>query len=310
MRSFLVGLFVSVGLVASASAQGVEIWAVQNLQQGQDDPGGGTGARIIRFNAATPGTVTKVGNTGVTNGFVGLDFDRAGSLYGLGRNGSFPIFSHTLFSISTANGVASSPRDITGVDARFTPQDLAFDPVTNQMLLLASGRGEFAIYSVNNATGAATLDRIFPAAPLARTLFVGLSVNSAGVRFVHDSSSFNFLLSIAPGSGSFTTIPGTLGNNPGTAPPDQGMGINWRGGNEFYGALFETTAQSAQRVQLRSVNGGGLNPTGGSTLLGSIGTGVNPNGLTYVVGDIAILPSPGAGSVLLIGLAMVGRRRR
>ena len=280
-------------LLAAPTARASLIWAVDNLGTFN---AGTVGNRIIRFDSATPGTVTVVGDTGAGDILMtGLDFDSTGALYSYGWD-SFGT-QRGLYSIDQSSGAATSIGD-GGVLINYFIDDLSFDPSTNTMYALANyffNIRPCQLYTINMSTGFASL--VGDIAGTNGASCIGLATNAAGVRFLHDIVS-DRMFSLSGLTATPMSMPEGF-----DASFSQGMTIDRSSGVWYHGALNNTT----QRSELWTVN-----PVNGAgTLVGNI-DGINGGtGYTeYETGDIAIFPEPAAGVLLLLVLAAMSQRPR
>src|SRR5262245_32975002 len=179
MRRFVVSLSVSLLLVASAQA--VEIFAVNNLG---GSPAGSDGT-LIRFDSADPAGWTTIGslNQG-TFGMGGLDFDGAGNLYCYASYvAASGAAASGLYSVNTTTGAAT----LIGNSGQ-SLQDLAWNPTDNSMYGVNSTANVATLYRVNLTNGATQAVGPFTGLP-ATNLEVGLACDSTGHFFVHDLAS-------------------------------------------------------------------------------------------------------------------------
>jgi hypothetical protein len=291
---------IAAGAVFATSAQAITIYSYDNLGPANV---GSNGDRLIRFDSGSPNTtVVTVGASNVTNrGMSGLDFAGNGVLYSAsGFNSDGTAFGGSqLFTVNTATGAATLVGNM-NLPAGYAATDLSWNPVTNQMLMIAANgtANPGQLYTVNLGNGAATL--VGNITGVQGSLDIGLASNSAGVNYIHDLVT-DRMYSLA---GTVATpLPSPIGVDTNFS---QGMVINHRGNNEwFLGAL---TSSLISQVML--VN----NATGAAA---TVPNGVWPthaaNGLPeYETGDLAIpIPEPTGGLLFAAGgLAMALKRRR
>ncbi len=140
MQRHTLRLLASAAMLASAlSAHSAEIYSIAN-----------DGRTLIRFNSATPGVVTTVGNfSGDTITMSGMDFRPAdGALYGFNQATS------GIYRIDTGTGATSLvSTSTTAIAAPAMGTD--FNPVPDRLRVVSTGDQNLRI---NVATGAATVD--------------------------------------------------------------------------------------------------------------------------------------------------------
>jgi hypothetical protein len=291
MRKVVLGL--AVGMAAVSTAQAVEIFAMNNLHGTNN---GTNMDALIRFDSATPGTFTTIGVTGVANsGFGGLDFSGSGQLYGWA---SFALgtgaFDGGLYSVNPGTGAATR---ISAPGVTLNMQDLAWNPVSGQMVGVNSAANVCTLYNINLATGATAPIGVVTGLP-ATNLEVGLAYDSTGAVYIHDIASDV----IYRGAGLAVTALHTLPQNTNFS---QGMTVDWSNGNQGYHATIGNTPAFFATLNT-------FNATAGSYAVGG-SFGLAPNGLPSVeAGDIAIrpIPAPGVLALAAAGLLVGGRRRR
>lgn len=195
------------------------------------------------------------------------------------------LTSNSLYTVNTATGAATSPVAITGAVGTIT--SIAFDTATNTMYgntTASFGGGDF-LYSINVATGAATL------------IGNGLGVSNifalgfAGGNLYGVGDNTNQLVSISTTTGAASVIGSTgLGSVFDIAArPEDG----------------EVFAADSGTFSLYTVN----LTTGVMTLVGAYGSTANVAGLAFV-GEV---PEPSTYALMLgglLGLGFVARRRK
>ena len=278
-------------LFAAMPTEASLIWAVDNLGEFH---GGTVGDRIIRFDSATPGAVTVVGDTGAEDILMtGLDFDATGTLYSYGWD-SFGT-QRGLFTINQSSGAATLV-GAGGVSPNYFIDDLSYDPSTNTLYAVANyffNVRPCQLYTINMSSGAASL--VGDIAGTIGASCIGLATNSAGVRYLHDTVG-DRMFSLSGLTASPMLMPEGF-----DSLYSQGMTIDRSSGVWYHGALNNTT----QRSELWTVN-----PVNGAgTLVGNIGGFNSGSGFTeFETGDIAIFPEPATGVLLLLALAGLSRR--
>ncbi len=228
---------------------------------------------LVTFDTATPGTVTVVGSIGT--GFQGLEFGGDGNLYGINSVGN--VFAKV--NPATAGTTVIGSTGISGF-----PGDLAWDPVTGEMLASVeeSGTNQDGLFSIDLATGAATLLSTI-------TSITGrvdsLAVDAAGDIFEYGASS-NQWFQIDRTTFGVTTLGGS------------GITAATPNGATFIGSTLYWSEGSS----LYTVN----TSTGAATPVGAFPSG----GML----DIAVTPVPEPSSFLLwssgLGLIFGAARRK
>jgi len=290
LKLSVVTLVVLMAIGSTASAQ--TIWGVHN--------NGLPTQTIVRFNAATPGTLTTVGATGIASAtFINsLDFNGPGNQLFLATNA---VGAGFWFDVNQVTGAATNPRG-SGLGADQL-SDISWDYTGNRMLGLGisgvAGSGA-RLYSIVPATGAATLlGPITGFAPVNDGFGISLAVRpSDGRVFAHALETDRW----------YDINPGTLVATPlGVLPVDtnfgQGGTFDPASGTLFH-AMLQTTGGNQSR--LATIN----TTTGAPTFIAPNIGSISPGGLNQI-GDIAIqIPEPASLSLLgLSGLALVRRRR-
>jgi hypothetical protein len=279
-------------LIASASANAVTIYAMNNLAGGG---GAGTQNTLISFDSANPAGWTTIGPSGVTNaGFSGLDF--AGFNGGLYGYTAFAPAGQTttpgLYSVNPNTGASTVVGNLSGQ----VLQDLAWNPVTGQMF----GVNNNILYTVNLNTGAVSQFAVMNGVPPA-DLEVGLAIDAAGTFYVHDISN-DTIYSGTPALMTPLYGPAQVG----ATNFSQGMVIDWSGdGMGYHGAIGNATGGGFfSELRQFTTNGSSY------SIVGNFGT-TPPTFPTVETGDVAINPIPAPGALALLGLAgLAGARRR
>lgn len=217
------GLFISVSLLFVASAQAVDIYAVNNLG---GNPAGSDGT-LIRFDSASPAGWVTIGSLGQpTLGMGGLEFDGAGNLYCYASYvaaGGAPASG--LYSVNQTTGATT----LVGNSGQ-SLQDLTWNPTDNTMYGVNSSANVARLYRINLTSGATTLAGTFTGLP-ATNLEVGLACDSAGHFYVHDIASDR----IFTGAGMAMTSSILLTRDTNFS---QGMTIDWSRDNQGYHAAI------------------------------------------------------------------------
>jgi hypothetical protein len=232
------------------------------------------GNEIVRFDSATPATVTSTAVTGLTGGetLVGIDFRPAtGALYGITDQGR-------IYTINTATGAgtlaATSSAALAG-----TAFGVDFNPVADRLRVVSDANQNLRI---DVTTGAANTDSSIAYAAADVNVGADPAVSAAGYTnsaagvptttlFVIDPGADVLAVQNPPNNGILTTV-GALGVN---AAASAGLDISRRG-NTAYAALEVSGTTALYRINLA---------TGAATSLGLIGAGAAVRG-------IAVEPPP------------------
>jgi hypothetical protein len=226
------------------------------------------GNQLVRFDSATPATVTTTAVTGLTGGetLVGIDFRPAtGALYGITDQGRI----YTIHPTTGAATLAStSSAALTG-----TAFGADFNPVADRLRVVSDGNQNLRI---DVTTGTAITDTavaygvadanngIDPALSAA-----GYTNSAAGVLsttlYVLDTGTDVLAIQNPPNNGTLTTV-GALGVDAGASA---GFDISRRG-NTAYAALDVGGTTRLYRIDLA---------TGAATSIGLIGTGAAVRGI-------------------------------
>jgi Domain of unknown function (DUF4394) len=262
------------------------------------------GASLIRFNSATPSTVSTVAVTGITSGetLVGIDFRPAtGELMGFGVNATTD--TGTLYRLDPQTGAASaigSAGSISFVNSSGSPIDfpatgvgygLDFNPTVDRIRVVT---GSGLNFRLNPNTGAAVDSDTTTVANNPDTSVSG------GTTTVHGTSYTN---SFAQVSGSTVTTQYTIDSTSGQLfiqnPPNGGIQTSAKSiqlggsslafttvlGFQISPEVRATTSNSAvsSGAAFAALTVGGSTglysidlSTGAATLLGTIGTGATP----------------------------------
>lgn len=181
---------------------------------------------LIRFDTDDPASFEIIGSMVVPEiGFGGMEFDRNGNLWAYAS-----FYKATggaasgLYSVNIQTGEAT----VQGTLSHQPLEDLAFNPVDNQMYGIRTQNLICRLYRVNLTTGATTLVGQFTGLSTHPHL-QGFAIDSAGHYYVHDVDADK----IYSGSGLELTELYTL---PVDTNFSQGMGIDWSRGNQGYHA--------------------------------------------------------------------------
>lgn len=262
-----------------------------------------SGSQLIRFDSATPGSVTTVGPiTGAgLLGLDGLDFRPAdGLLYGYNHQ------TRSVYTVNTSTGAATL---VTAISAQTDTALLGidFNPVPDRLRIVTSTEQNLR---VNLAGGATVVDGTLAYAPGDPNFGVNPSIVDAAYTnsdtniatgttlYYIDSGTDSLVSTSSPNAGVLNTV-GSLGVDTDLAT-----------GFDIFTDLGVNTAFATLTVG--NVNGFyGLNlATGAATLLGAVGNTTRLWGLAVVPGRNAV-PEPGSLALVgLAGLAAWGARRR
>ncbi len=258
---------------------------------------------LLRFDTATPGSLTTVGNfSGATSFLDGIDFRPSnGLLYGYSFiNNSVVIVdpNTALTTFVSTLGTASNTFDL-GVD---------FNPAADRLRLVNANDQNLRI---NVATGATTVDGLLAYAVGDANFGISPTINDAaytnndtnpatGTQLFYVDYGTDTLVSTSNPNGGVLNTVGSLGVN---ATAFLGFDIftnPFTGSNTAFAILDVAAVTGLYNIDLT---------TGAATLVGGVGIGLNtPAGLAISTA----VPEPGsalAGAIAL-GLCVSGRRRR
>lgn len=257
--------------------------------------------RLLSFNPATPGTLnTDVAISGLAVGETALGIDvrpLTGEIFVFGS-------TNRMYSVTPAGAATGVGAGFTALATTVTSFD--FNPTVDRVRVvdaLANNRRLNPVTGGDAATDTALTYSAGGSTPRASGVAYtnaqfGANVPLGSTREMFVDSALDVLGevgSMAGGNASFNggvcTQIGALGFN---LSDDAGFDIFGPTGALY---LSDLTTGGAN---FYTVNIG----TGAASLVGLIGTG------NRLVTDIATIPAPGAGAAAVIGLAMVGRRRR
>ncbi len=279
-------------LVAGSAAQAATVYATNGLARplaGADD--------LIRFDSSNPAGYVTVGSMNVSNiGFGGLDFDRGGNLWAYAS-----FYKNTGGAASGLYRVNATTGAATAVGSTLQSlQDIAFNPVDNQMYGINSQNNVSKLYRINLGTGVVSNVGTFTGLPAAQHV-MSFAIDSSGAFYVHELNEDKIYkgsgLSLAP----LYTLPQDTNFS-------QGMTIDWSNGDTGYHAAvgYGEYPHYFSQVNTFTTNGSGY------TLGGDFGAELG-DGLPQVeCGDLAIapVPAPGLAALLLGATPALARRRR
>lgn len=264
----------------------------------------GTGAaqQLVRFNSATPGSVTTLGVTGAN--LLGIDFRPAtGQLFGYNGN--------TLFTLNLATGAASSVQPTAATDGGNAGVD--FNPTVDR-LRITDGSG--TNLRVNVDDGAAIVDGDLAYVPgdaaageAPHVTAVAYTNNdddpaTATTLYGIDAGQGTLVAFASPNEGTLATV-GSLGL--GDLSVVNGFDIVTMNGSNF-GFLAALEPGGAGMSSWYSVN----LASGATSRLGEIGIDAPLHGIA-ISAEVAVVPEPATVGLVGIGLAAMGlamRRRR
>jgi hypothetical protein len=291
MRKVTLGL--ALLLLAGTTANAATIYATNVLTRPYNGPD-----MLIKFDSSNPSAYTVIGSTGINNySFGGLDFDAEGNLWGyITDNKTTGGAASGLYRINKETGAAT----LQGTVGPQSLQDLAFNPVDNQMYGIRTQNNVSKLYRVNLTTGAVTSVGTFTGLP-AENHVMSFAIDATGSYYVHDLN----VDKIFKGAGLALTELYTL---PQDTNFSQGMTIDWAHGDIGYHAAVGYGVYPHYFSQLNTFLTDGsayeLGPDFGPEL---------PDNLPPVeCGDLAIdptaVPEP-TGILLLLSIGALVRRR-
>ena len=287
MLRHTLSLLASAALLASAmTAHSAEIYSIAN-----------DGRTLIRFNSATPGVVTTVGNfSGDTVTMSGMDFRPAdGALYGFNQATS------GIYRIDITSGATSLVSTSTTAIGS-TTMGIDFNPVPDRMRVVSTGDQNLRI---NVATGAAIVDGTLA--------FAAGDPNAGANPNIIDAAYTNHDIDPLTGTTLYyidsvlDILVSTLNPNGGVLNTIGALGVDTSNFTGF--DIFTQAGVNTAYASLTTANGVGLYTinlaTGAATLIGAI-NGQALDGLA-----VAPVPEPTTLALLALGgIAAVGVRRR
>ena len=255
---------------------------------------------LIRFDSATPGTITDLGeitNLGSFQYLEDIDFRPAtGELYGLGYTGS--VYKIDLITrVATSQGFPGAP------GSGYAEGGIDFNPVTDRLRIMEGDSGTNISFNPNTGTGVmdGTPKYVAGDPNVARvpTNVAGIaySNNVAGALtttlYSIDASNFSF-----PGSGILGTVtPPASGDI--TTIGNLGLPFPELGGFDISG--LTGVAYAAINTRVNNVNSSALYTinlaTGAATLVGTIGIDYSQFQVTGLsVAPAAVPPGGGGGA--------------
>lgn len=277
-------------LLLTTTAGAVTIYAPNGLARPTNGPDD-----LIMFDSANPAGYTVVGSMNVPNiGFGGMDFDRNGNLWAYASFYKSTGGAATgLYHVDLATGQATQQ----GSAGLQSLQDLAFNPTNNTMYGVNTQGTVTKLYTVNLTSGGTSLVGTFTGLPDVQHS-MGLAIDATGNFYVQDLETDR----IYKGAGLALT---QLYQLPQDTNFSQGMTIDWSRDNQGYHAAVGYGTFPHYFSQLNY-----FTTDGSSYTLGSDFGPELPDGLPPVeCGDVAIMPVPEPGSLLLLTIAVLFRRR-
>ena len=263
------------------------------------------GTTLIRFDSATPGSITSVGSiSGGTSRLDGLDFRPSdGLLYGYNHA------TGSVYTVNTSTGAVTLASALsTATNTNFTGID--FNPVADRLRIVTNTTQNLR---VNVATGAtiadtalayAAADVNFGVSPLIiDAAYTNSTLGGAATTALYyvDYGTDTLVRTANANSGLLETV-GTLGFD---FDANTGFDIYSNGTtNSAFGAFRVAGVTSLYSIDLL---------TGAATSIGTIGTGNDFHyGLAFVPGNAVVnVPEPGSLALLsAAGLAALTVRRR
>lgn len=275
----------------SLSAYAVEIWAPDNLGH---TFGGTVSDRLIKFDSADPSNVTVVGDMGIAGTlFTGMDFSPNGTLYAYGRD----VTVGGLFTVDQNTGQATLVGR-GGIAAGYFVGDMSWDPVAQQMLVVATNAAAHAaLYSVDLNTGLASLIGNITSPSQTQFVDVGLAVDARGNRYVQDVLSDQiFKLDGLTANALPTPLPYNSNFS-------QGLTIDWSRDDQGYHGAWD---QDNNRAELYTFD----KTSGAEAFQGFIGP-VHADGTIseYEPGDLAIPPIPEPATLVFVAFGLLATLR-
>ena len=285
-------------LLLASSAGAATVYAPNGMSRpypfdGPDD--------LVRFDSSNPAGFEIVGSMNVPDiGFGGMDFDADGNLWAYASfYKSTGGAASGLYSVNMTTGAAT----LQGMASTQPLDDLAYNPVDGKMYGIRSQFTSTRLYSTDLATGATTLEGYFSGLPSDAQRTIGTAIDSTGNFYVHDVGAEK----IYSGPGLALTELYTL---PLDTNYSQGMTIDWSRDDLGYHAAVGFGEFPDYFSQINTFT------TDGSAY--TLGPDFGPNemygGYGYPLvepGDLAIVPVPEPGSILLLAIgALCCRRRR
>jgi len=295
---YRVACFSGVLLMLASSASAVMVYAPNGVSRpypfsGPDE--------LVRFDASNPRSFETVGSMNVPNiGCGGMECDADGGLWAYAS-----FYKSTggaaagLYRVDTTTGAAT----LQGTASTQPLDDLAFNPVDGKMYGVRSQYNATRLYTVNLVTGATSLVGYFSGLPTDVHRVVGMAIDSTGAFYLNDVG----VDKIYKGTGLALM---ELYSLPQDTNFSQGLAIDWsRDDTGYHGAV----GQGEFPNYFAQIN---TFATDGSAY--TLGPDFGPNEMIEGYGyplvqpnDLAIVPIPEPGALLLLAVGMLfcGRRR-